>query len=344
MTTTDGGTPNRGAPGSAAPDPTVMAMLERIAAGRGPTAGGQAGAPPEAAPAPAGESREPRSRRRLLGEILLDEGLVTRDQLEVALRAQAAERRGTLLGQLLVEQGAITQERLTAVLARYNKTYRLGDLLLETHAITEAQLEIALRHQKLTGLRLGEVLLQLRYITEHQLRQALAKQFGIRFVDLDEMALDRGLAPLIDPDYARRHRVVPIGRARADQITVAMDDPANNAVLEALRRATGCQIEVVTALSAALSRAFAWIYGGSGGGGVRHAETVRKLAALRVASDRVRRDLDAGGRLLQGIERPAEPAARPAEPGRNAARGAGGETAPPGVAAGPDAAQRSPKA
>ncbi|HLE44874.1 MAG TPA: hypothetical protein VJB36_12730, partial [Methylomirabilota bacterium] len=228
MTTTDGGTPNRGAPGSAAPDPTVMAMLGRIAAGRDPTASGQAGAPPEAAPAPAGESREPRSRRRLLEEILLDEGLVTRDQLEVALRAQAADRRGTLIGQLLVEQGAITQERLTAVLTRYNKNYRLGDLLLEMHAITEAQLEIALRHQKLTGLRLGEVLLQLRYITEHQLRQALAKQFGIRFVDLDEMALDRGLAPLIDPDYARRHRVVPIGRA-ADQITVAMDDPADRA-------------------------------------------------------------------------------------------------------------------
>ena len=45
-------------------------------------------------------------------------------------------------------------------------------------------------------------------------------------------------------------------------------------------------------MPAALSRAFAWIYGGRGGGGARHPETVRKLAALRVASDRVRRDLD----------------------------------------------------
>jgi hypothetical protein len=316
--------------GAADPD-AVMASLRRIAARRRPTAPGRGGGPPPvaatprppraAAPAsgpPAGESREHHPRRRRLGEILLDEGLVTREQVETALRAQAEERPGVPIGQLLVEQGAITLRQLGLILDKH----RLGSALVETNAITEEQLEVALREQRARGLGLGEVLIRLNYVTERQLRQALAKRLGIRFVDLDRVAVDRGLAQMIDRDYARRHHVVPIRRA-ADHVTVAMDDPADYAVIAALGVAAGCRIEVVTAPAAALRRAFTRVYGEgfdappvAGPPPPREretpaTETVRVLSALRAASERVRHDLDAGARLLQGIERPSPRSATP---------------------------------
>src|SRR5262249_56697013 len=131
----------------------------------------------------------------------------------------------------------------------------------------------------------------------------------IRFVDLDAMALDRELAQVIDRDLARRFRVVPIGRG-ADHVTVAMDDPADHSAIGALWVAAGCRVEVVTTTGAALRRAFSRVYGdrpaaaepaapaartlAPGDMQARHSETVRKLTALRVASERVRHDLDAG--------------------------------------------------
>jgi hypothetical protein len=325
-------------PGAHSSDEAVRAMLHRIAARQGPMAARAAEGPPPAAPSPTAaaaaaaspardkspmEGRGASLRRRRLGEILLDEGLVTKEQLEAALRVQAEERPGVPVGQILVYHGAITQRQLGAILDKY----RLGNFLVESNAITEQQLEAALRQQRRTGRPLGALLVQLGYLTEPQLRQALARQLGIRFVDLDRVAIDPGLSQVIDREYARRHRVVPISRA-ADRVTVAMDDPADYSVIGALWVAAACKIDVVTATGAALRRAFGRVYGERQRAipplpaapddaamrelRERHSETMRRLTALRAASERVRHDLDVGARLLQEIEGP--PAGAPTPP------------------------------
>ena len=205
---------------------------------------------------PAVPSEARPASRRLLGELLVGEGLITRRQLDAALQLQAEHRPQAPLGEPLVEQGAIRPEQVYAVLDKH----RLGNLLVSMELLTSEQLESALLRQRMTGRRLAEVVLQLRYVTEDQLRQALARHFGIRLVELDETPLDRGLARLIERDYAWRHRLVPIGQA-GDRLTVAMDDPGDRWVIDDLARVTGCRIEVVTASSRALRRAFVRIYG-----------------------------------------------------------------------------------
>jgi hypothetical protein len=234
-------------------------------------------APPEARPVP-----------RRLGEILLDEGLITRSDLETALKAQA-ERPQTPIGQLLVDQGAIKREQVEAVLDKH----RLGKLLVAMGAITREQLEDALWRQLVTGRRLAEVLLKLRYIGEDQLRQALAQHYGVGLVDLDATVLDRALARVIEGAYAWRHRLVPVSHV-GDQLTVAMDDPGDRWVIEDLRRTTRCRIEVVTATSAALRRAFTRLYRdgavaeNAGAVEARHVETRRILAAVGTTSQQIR--------------------------------------------------------
>src|SRR5262245_55922126 len=95
------------------------------------------------------------ARPRLLGELLVREGLITEEQLAAALRAQDANPDGTPIGQLLVEQGALSPADLEVVLERYHKKYRLGDILVETNVISETQLQLGVDHHRRTGLRLG---------------------------------------------------------------------------------------------------------------------------------------------------------------------------------------------
>jgi hypothetical protein len=222
-------------------------------------------------------------RRGLLGEILVREGLITEAQLETALLVQRESEPATPLGQILVRQNALTQRQLNTVLDRYRKKYRLGDILVETETITEHQLQIALDHQKRTGLRLGDTLLQLNFLTEDELNQALCKQFGVTFVDLDRLVLDRSLAVLIEREYAERHRVIPI--SKTDRVlVVAMDDPSDLRVVAELAARSGCRINIVTSSHAAFRRAFTRTYGESAEDGLaRRAEEVgRAYDALRL--------------------------------------------------------------
>ncbi len=53
--------------------------------------------------------------RPLLGELLLCHGLISRAQLEKALREQKDS--GKRLGEILIAEGAITEEQLTEMLA-----------------------------------------------------------------------------------------------------------------------------------------------------------------------------------------------------------------------------------
>jgi adsorption protein B len=53
---------------------------------------------------------------------------------------------------------------------------RLGELLIQMGALTEAQLVLALREQARGGQRVGEVMVRLGFITEDELTAALAQQ------------------------------------------------------------------------------------------------------------------------------------------------------------------------
>ncbi|HWC02760.1 MAG TPA: hypothetical protein VHF87_08320 [Methylomirabilota bacterium] len=207
------------------------------------------------------------SRARLLGELLLREGLVTEAQLATALRAQEASSDGTPVGQLLVEQGALSSSDLEMVLRRYHKKYRLGDILVETNAISETQLQLAVDHHRRTGLRLGDALLQLGFVNEETLKHALCTQLDVAFVDLDRFSIDRGLTSLVPKTFAQQNRVLPVARVD-DVLTVALADPTDGWIAEDLETMTGCRVRLVMSTDTAFQRAFTRVYGESSGVGL----------------------------------------------------------------------------
>jgi type IV pilus assembly protein PilB len=195
-----------------------------------------------------------------LGELLIQEGLISQEQLDAALDAQRSLPSYIPLGQVLIDQDLITRKQLTAILVRYRKRLLLGQILVKAKVITDERLKGGLSYQRKTGLRLGDALVQLGLVTETQLRQAICQQLNIPFVELEQFTPDPELGRLIDGVYAFKHRVVPIARAK-DGLTVAMDDPTDVAVVKHLEDRTGLTINVVTCWRATFDRILKKTYG-----------------------------------------------------------------------------------
>lgn len=139
---------------------------------------------------------------------------------------------------------------------------RLGEILVAEGAITASQLAHALEEQAAKRLPLGQTLLALGYTTDETMRQALSSQLGMPYIDLQNVIIDRSLASLIDPVFAREHALFPVARI-GQTLTIAMDDPTASGVVEELARQTGHAVTVVTSSHDAIHRALARLYEGA---------------------------------------------------------------------------------
>jgi len=134
---------------------------------------------------------------RQLGALLADEGLLTPTELELALDEQ--RRTGRLLGQIVVDRGLVSAFSLARVLsaqhgvdlrepeapapdlhlAEVPTTWRpLGKLLVDKGLLSEADLEQALAEQE-SNRRLGEILVERGAISGADLARALGEQHGL---------------------------------------------------------------------------------------------------------------------------------------------------------------------
>jgi len=118
-----------------------------------------------------------------LGQFFLRTSALGEEELEELLREQAGSQKR--LGELLVEKGMISQEELDKALE--NQQIMLGEVLLKHQFISEEQLKKALEQQKETFQPLGEILIQAGWITDQEMEQALREQHwrrnGFWFLD-----------------------------------------------------------------------------------------------------------------------------------------------------------------
>ncbi|MFZ4856277.1 MAG: Ig-like domain-containing protein [Desulfuromonadaceae bacterium] len=123
--------------------------------------------------------------RRHIGQILLDGGFLSSNDLDLAFEAQKQTKE--LLGQVLVKMGVLkpldinapllVQEHLStiddAVKIAAGERQLLGALLVQSGRISSAQLDQAIIEQKWTGEKLGDVFIKLGMLTERQLAALL---------------------------------------------------------------------------------------------------------------------------------------------------------------------------
>ncbi|WLV24121.1 ATPase, T2SS/T4P/T4SS family [Aciduricibacillus chroicocephali] len=135
---------------------------------------------------------------------------------------------------------------------------RLGDLLVESGLITEAQVEEALK-EKLPSEKLGDVLLREGLITEQQLIEVLEYQLGIPHINILQYPIDPEAVKLVPQEMAKRENLIPI-KIEGSKLFVAMSDPMDYFAIEELRMATNFQIVPVIATKDALYRMISKFY------------------------------------------------------------------------------------
>jgi MSHA biogenesis protein MshE len=112
---------------------------------------------------------------------------------------------------------------------------RIGDLLVQSEVITEAQLLTALDRQKQVGQRLGRVLIELGYVDEDQFLSFLSQQLQIPFIDLKRFNFDVSLIQRLPENYARRYRAIVLSEENG-QLVVGMADPMDIFAFDELER------------------------------------------------------------------------------------------------------------
>ncbi|MBM3287831.1 MAG: hypothetical protein FJY88_10850 [Candidatus Eisenbacteria bacterium] len=185
---------------------------------------------------------------RPIGQLLVDLGYLGTEDLKRVLKAQKDEPEGNKrsVGALCVEMGYLSKERLDFILERWGKRLKLGELLVNRGRIAPRDLDWALAEQKKAGGKLGEVLVNMGLIDETALAEVLAEQFDLPSVSLVGMRPRPELGRFINPLYASRYGVVPIGRV-GSLLMVATSDPARREVKAELEQSTGLRIEMVVA-------------------------------------------------------------------------------------------------
>jgi type IV pilus assembly protein PilB len=140
---------------------------------------------------------------------------------------------------------------------------RLGDVLVDAGVLTREQLERALAEQGAWGGRLGQILLNLGLVDEQVLASAIARQLGLRLVDLDRLALTAGVTQLLPLGVAERYGVMPLGRRDQPQrLLLACFDPTMAEGLAEAQRLSGLKLEIYVATSSAIERAIRRVYYG----------------------------------------------------------------------------------
>ena len=124
------------------------------------------------------------------------------------------------------------------------KRRKLGELLIAEGLLTEEQLNQALARQHRQGGRLGTILLKLGIVTEEAMIRALGVQMGIQHLQLSDVVIDQEVVKLVPEQIARRYQVIPLFR-KERVVTLAMVDPLNVFAIDAVRQATGLDVQPV---------------------------------------------------------------------------------------------------
>ena len=137
---------------------------------------------------------------------------------------------------------------------------RIGETLVNSKVISEAQLTDALARQTVQGGRLGGILVKLGLVTEEQITRALAEGLGSPIVDLEAYAPGSDILRLVPIDLARKHQVVPLERTDST-LRLAMADPTDMLALDEIRFVTCLRVEPALAPESAILQAIARWYG-----------------------------------------------------------------------------------
>jgi len=133
------------------------------------------------------------------------------------------------------------------------KHERLGEILLRANLIDEIQLRVALKEQKESRQRLGTTLVELGFVDEAVLAAFLSKQTDLPCINISNINISKDVLDLVPKELALKHSVVPV-RKSGDVLYLAMADPTDKDIRQAIQTVTGLKISPMIAPEISLSK------------------------------------------------------------------------------------------
>ena len=162
----------------------------------------------------------------------------------------------------------------------------LGEILVSKGLMSDADVQEAMAEAKKGGVRLGEACIKLGYVDEGHFAEAIAAQYGLDTVNLDDVAVDSEAIGIIPADLLHRAKVVPVLKdgktvlATADPTDILSLDDIERISLEGGRPVSGVVVAPEKMIEKVLSK---------GGGAKRMLEEAADgfvdLESLKVSED-----------------------------------------------------------
>jgi hypothetical protein len=141
---------------------------------------------------------------------------------------------------------------------------KIGELLIESGAVSQEQVRKALGQQRAHGhgRRLGSVIITLGFASPAAVSRALASQFDLPFIQLPE--IPQHVRSIVSLDFQAEHRIVPFRlerEGRSERLHVAVDDPSDLSIVDELSFQLNKPIRVFVAAEDDLDRALDLVRG-----------------------------------------------------------------------------------
>lgn len=188
-----------------------------------------------------------------IGQVLVEERLVTQGQVQAAL-AKQDQLRHRKLGEILLTGQILTPEELVEAIEQQARMpmVRIGEALVALGLITPAQLDDALQRQREDrGVPLGELLVRHGAVSHQDLRTALARKMGYPLVDLTQFPVESDAVARIPHALASRLLALPLMQ-RAGRLVVAVEDPSRAHAIDEIEFAAQGKVVPVLARASVL--------------------------------------------------------------------------------------------
>lgn len=204
-------------------------------------------------------------------DLLLEEGVVSSDEIRLAQRIHAKLADPMPLLSVLVQRKSVTEDQIKSVLRKRRLDIPLGALLLELGVLDPRDLQMALELQHEDPSRkknLGEVLVDHHFVDERELTELLASQLGFEFIEPRPSDLDPELLARSNHGWMTKNDFVPIRRS-GDAVVVAFSDPLNSENVEAARATFNTDISIAITPRSSLRTLLGKLDSSSGPTGLR---------------------------------------------------------------------------
>lgn len=193
-----------------------------------------------------------------VGELLVEQQLITQDQLKEALELQKVFP-DQPIGQLLCKLGFIKESDLSFILDQKNKRLKLVDILLDGGLLDQQKVSHAREVSKQSGISLEKALLKLNYVEEESLAKAVASQYDMPYIHINAAELDLSLSRFISAVYAQKQRLAPISKI-GNTITLAMAHPLKAHDIRELEDSIRLKIISAIATETSISKSLKRLY------------------------------------------------------------------------------------